>query len=302
LRQWRSPGGAEAALAPENFDHPALAKFRHLEVAWEGLPVFRHWQLESVTEGAGIVLRYTDGQPALLERPVGKGRVLTMTTPISDRANRPGMPGYEPWNLLPIGEEKWPFVALANEILLYLVDSGQQRLNFLAGETAVVRLGARDRYPIYSLTTPRGDQIRTPPDEKQDAILVTSTEVPGNYRLRSGGGEEGADLGFSVNFPPQVSQLNRIGEQDLALVFGDTPFRLARSRDEIDRSVSAGRVGQELYPYLIVLMALILACEQALSNRFYQDYETGVKPSRAAELASRPAPGTLDARANAVKT
>ena len=58
-----------------------------------------------------------------------------------------------------------------------------------------------------------------------------------------------------------------------------------RNRDEIDRSVSAGRVGQELFPYLIVLLVLVLAGEQVLANRFYQDYDTTQHRSRAAELA-----------------
>ena len=60
-----------------------------------------------------------------------------MTTPISDPASR-----RDAWNLLPTGDEPWPFVMLANEMMYYLVGSGQQRLNYLAGDTAVVHLGA----------------------------------------------------------------------------------------------------------------------------------------------------------------
>jgi hypothetical protein len=81
--------------------------------------------------------------------------------------------------------------------------------------------------------------------------------------------------------------LERASAADLQAVFGDTEFRLAHNRDEIDRSVSAGRVGQELFPYLIVLLVLILACEQVLSNRFYQDHDTAVLRSAAARLAQK---------------
>ena len=125
---------------------------------------------------------------------------------------------------------------------------------------------------------------------------MTSTEAPGNYRIQAGGGEHGVDLGFSVNLPADTSQLNRIDSDDLKAVFGDTPFRLARNRDEIDRSVSAGRVGQELFPYLIVLLVIILGCEQVLSNRFYQDYDTQVKQSPAARIASRAAAAKPDVK------
>ncbi len=281
-RQWRADDGVY--LAPDNLEHPLLAKFRSSEssIPWEAFPVFRHWQLNQPSSGVGVVLRFSNNQPALLDKPVGKGRVIAMTTPISDPSNRRDL-----WNLLPTGEEPWPFVMLANEILYYLVGSGQTQLNFLAGETAVVQLGSANRYPIYSLTTPRGDQIRTPADERQNTVLVTSTDMAGNYRLQAGGGEQGIDLGFSVDLPAEVSQLDRASIDDLKVVFGETPFRLAHNREEIDRNVSAGRVGVELFPYLIALLVIVLGFELVLSNRFYQDHDSAPKRSLAAQLSSR---------------
>ena len=79
---------------------------------------------------------------------------------------------------------------------------------------------------------------------------MTSTEMPGNYRIQAGGGEEAVDLGFSVNLPAEISRLDRIDGEQLKTLFGDTPFRLAHDREEIDRNVSAGRVGHELFPLL----------------------------------------------------
>jgi hypothetical protein len=221
---------------------------------------------------------------------VGEGRVLTFTTTISDPANR-----RDTWNLLPTGEEPWPFVMLSNEMFNYLVGGGQERLNYLAGDTAVVPLGKDQNRAIFSLATPRGDQIRTPVDEKQNALVVTSTEMPGNYQIRAGGGEEAVNLGFSVNLPPQTSELVRATPDQLKTVFGPVKFQLARGRDEIDRSVNRGRVGQELYPYLIVLLVVVLALEQVISNRFYQDYDTAAPRSRAAQLASRASAPTASA-------
>ncbi len=77
-------------------------------------------------------------------------------------------------------------------------------------------------------------------------------------------------LGFSANLPESVSVLEQATEADLKAIFGDTPFRLAHNREEIDRSVSIGRVGRELYPILIVLVALFLGLEMIVSNRFYR--------------------------------
>jgi hypothetical protein len=48
-------------------------------------------------------------------------------------------------------------------------------------------------------------------------------------------------------------------------------FRLAHTREQIDRDISAGRVGRELFPPLIVLLAAVLALELFVSNRFYRE-------------------------------
>jgi len=290
-RQWRSDG--DVYLAPDDFTHPALAKFRGLNVAWPLLPVFRHWQIDELAEGAATIVRYSNNQPAVIERPVGRGRVLVLTTPVSDPASAEQR-NYVPWNLLPTGDDKFPFYLLANTMAEYLVGAGNQQFNYAAGDTAVVPLAAGEQRPAYVLTTPRGDQIRTPPDQSAGALVVTSTDLAGNYRLEAGGSEQPVELGFSVNLPPSVSNLNRASEDDLKAAFGEAPFRLAHSREEIDRSVSAGRVGQELFPYLIVLLVLVLSAEQVLANRFYQDYDTAQQQSRAAQLAQagkQPAPG-----------
>ena len=136
------------------------------------------------------------------------------------------------------------------------------------------------------LTTPGGDHIRSPIDEQLHAVVVTSTEAPGNYLVQAGGGATALELGFSVNLPSDVTRLEHASDEEIKAIFGDTPFRLAHNRDEIDRNISAGRVGSELFPYLIVLLAIFLAGEQVLANRFYTDYDTTPPRSRAAELAA----------------
>jgi hypothetical protein len=136
-------------------------------------------------------------------------------------------------------------------------------------------LPREQQHAIYLLSTPAGDVVRQTVDERQRALIVTSTDDPGNYRARAGGSAKGVDLGFSVNLPQEATSLERASDEDLKAAFGDFPFRLARGRDEIDRSVSAARIGQELYPYLIVIVALVLGGELLLANRFYRsDYQT----------------------------
>ncbi len=256
---------AEAYLAPEHLEHALLARFRPLEssIPWDVFPVYKHWILGPLADGANVVIPYANRDPALVDRPIARGRAVVLTTPVSDAASQ-----RDPWNMLPTGEEPWPFVMLANEMLHYL--AGSSRMNYLAGETALVRMPADQHHTIFSLLPPVGDPIRQAVDERENVILVTGTDEVGHYRLSAGGAAEGTHLGFSVNLPADVSRLQRADADEIKAVFGNTPYRVARSREEIVRDVNFGRVGRELYPTLIVLLVIVLAAEQLLANRFYR--------------------------------
>jgi len=264
VRQARSPEG-NLALAPRNLEHPALAAFRGVAgaVPWSRHPVYRYWQLDALPEGAHVIAPFTDESPALVERPVGKGRAVTITTPVSDDPNR------DPWNLLPAGEA-WPFVILANELMAYLVGSGSEELNCRSGQAASLELAADRMAPSYLLTGPDGSQVRVAPDVKQRRLVITSTELPGNYRVQAGGAADGVDRGFSVNLAADQTRLERWTDKDLAQFFGTYPYRLARGKEQIELNVHTGRVGRELFGLLILAAAVVLGLEHVLANRFYK--------------------------------
>ncbi len=263
LRQARSPDDS-LRLDPRNLEHPVLAKFRGLtNVPWFQHPVYRYWQLDTPPEGVHVIAPFSDDSPAILERPLGKGRAITMTTPVSDDPNR------DPWNLLPV-VEPWPFVILAHEMMNYLVGSGNQELNYHPGETAVLELDPQRQFQSYVLTGPDGVDVRIAPDLKQQRLMVTSTDQPGNFRVQAGGTADGMDRGFSVNLSAEQTRLDRHADKDLAQLFGTFAYRVARSKDQIELNVSTGRVGRELFGMLILVAAVILGLEHVLANRFYK--------------------------------
>jgi len=268
LRQARRPDG-DLHLAPRDFQHPILAAFRSQagSIPWDAFPVFRYWEFGPISKGVGVVLPYSDGRPAVLERPVGHGRTLTMTTPVSDRPNQ------DPWNLLPVGGlgvGPWPFLILANQMAAYLVGSSDQQLNYLAGQTAVLRLDAARHRRGYLLKTPDGHSSSYQANLNRCELPITATEQVGNYRLEAGGAG-GVTLGFSVNYAPDQTRLDRLSDQELAGVFGPMKFQLAHTREQIDRDISTGRVGRELFPPLILMVAIVLALEMLVANRFYKE-------------------------------
>ena len=102
---------------------------------------------------------------------------------------------------------------------------------------------------------------------------VPATDAPGHYRMQAGGGTAAVDRGFSVNLEPRATELARTDAADLEAVFGPHDYQVARRREEITFQIDRGRSGRELYPYLILMMVIVLALEHVVSNRFYRDDE-----------------------------
>ena len=258
-------------LAPQNYQHSILKPFETIatRTPWSRFPVYRYWRIDDLARDASTVIAYNDGRPALLERTIGTGQVaghvLVTSTPFSDRVSR-----RDAWNVLPGSAEMkaWPFMILANQIMSYLVGSSEQQLNYLAGTKSVLLpVGGGQRH--YTLTRPDHNEMPLPPPEKAQ-LSISSVEQVGNYQVHCVEEPYGAPRGFSVNLLEQATQLTRLTDQELSEMFGPFKPQVARSNDQIVRNVHEGRVGREIYPWLILVFAALLAVEYVVSNWFYQ--------------------------------
>jgi hypothetical protein len=274
----------ELYLAPPDLEHPTLRGFRSKgsQIPWSSFPVVKYWQLDELKDGVNVIIPYTNRRPALVEHAIGRGRVLTMTTPVSQTAN-----DRDAWNTLATGFQPWPFFVLMQEMGAYLVGSADEQFNYAAGDTVVMQLPDQQRSLVFTLRTPQDLQIPQTVDQQHGTLTVSSTSAPGNYQLQAGGSEGGVRRGFSANVPLAITRLDRIKAEDLDGLFGPKRYRLARNQDEILRDVSIGRVGVELYPLLVVLVALILGLEHVLANRFYRrNTSVAMEPVKPASLES----------------
>lgn len=301
VRVWRTAVG-DNYLAPAALDHPLLAAFRRVgdAVPWQDFPVLRHWEFApdepaepvasdgasapaagggglgsattaasaDTTDGRGesagtttSIAAFRNGLPALLERRLGRGTVVIATTPVSQGADDPDV-----WNTLATGFEPWPFVILANEMLLHAIDTAADR-NILAGVAAVVPLDRRDVATAF-VRTPTGDDFPAAVDQRRGTVTVTATQEPGNYRVQVGGRDGGVETGFSVNLDPSATDFRRLGPEELAAVLGPGA-RVARTEDELSRDVELDRIGAELFGWVILLAALAMAGDWIVANRFY---------------------------------
>jgi len=269
VRVWRS-ADARNYLAPASLDHPALAAFRRVgdAIPWQDFPVYRHWEFvpDESPEApnlpvASVVAAYGNGMPAIVEHRVGHGRVMVVTTPVGFSSSDP-----DAWNVLATGFEPWPFLILANELLLHAIDTAADR-NVVAGQPVVLPLGRRD-LPTAIVHTPEGEDFPVAIDRTRGTATITSTLEPGNYTVRAGGADGGVADGFSVTFDPQATDFRRLTPEQLAGVLGPG-HRLARTDEELVRDVNLERVGSELFGWVIVLAALAMAADWAIANRFY---------------------------------
>ncbi len=73
-----------------------------------------------------------------------------------------------------------------------------------------------------------------------------------------------------MNLPAEMSRLDRVAVPELIKSLGSERTRVARTRKEIEVRVGIRRRGYELFPALILAVALVMAAEQLLANRFYE--------------------------------
>ncbi len=260
----REPDGT--VFTPKNLQYPIFADFRILEsqVPWNDFPIWKYWRLGDLTRGTDVLATTSRGDPLLMERPVGRGRVLCLTTPLNEkRIDRFS------WNVLLTGtgaQPPWPGFMLTNLAVMYLSGSAETRLNYFVGETAVL---PQDDFPgaeLVTVVTPPGEVIRLVTDVTSESLLFSNTLWPGGYQVRAGGAESRQ---FSVNLPAVATDLNRISKEALEALMEGLAVTLVASGSDVERSLEAGRRGQELFPYLMLLVVLALIAEQWLANRHY---------------------------------
>lgn len=267
LRHVRASDDADFFLAPNDLLSPILRDFRPLgdvdQVPWSLQPVFCYWELGELSPQAHAEIRYSDGRPAIVTRPLGRGNVVFMSTPLSDPPNE------NPWNFLPVSEDRWVFILLAEGISRLLVGAGERTYNYGMGQMATIPIPEGTNATNVLLMLPDGNTAKVQPNLANRQLSFGATDQPGNYRLRLGGAQ-GAPGGFSVNVRKTQLDFTRVASSVLDGYFGEKKYRIAKNRNEIEIVVARGRTGSELYPLLILCACAMFFGEYLFSNRFYR--------------------------------
>ena len=127
-------------FSPISYDHPVLSYFREVStsVPWRRNPVFTHWGLEQDDQwdelSTEVVASFNNREPAIVERRIGTGRILLMTTPIEGNRN---VRGRKRWNQRSLNQFVW-FVVV-NGMTRHVVQADSDSLDVRVGQPAVLR-------------------------------------------------------------------------------------------------------------------------------------------------------------------
>lgn len=252
LGEQRDAGGSAPTAVP---GHAALAAFDTAGgEAWRPVAVRRHVALAELGPDAAVLLALADGQPLLVERGRGRGRVALLAT---------GLDGE--WTDLPF---RPAFVPLARSLAAWLGGSVLPPRNLLAGERLAWFPAIGGGAPLDAAASgPGGVPLALSPSawEGQAALLSAPLLTPGAYRLQPAGAAR--PTWFTVAVSPDESRLAPLDAATLDAALADLP------RHQVDEPArvrqlfsSAGDRTYDLWQPLVVLALALLVLENLVAR------------------------------------
>ncbi len=258
---------------PEYFDlskvtHPLFNKFEE----WGGVAklasteINRYWRVKP-GENQHPIVRYSHPKryPALLEQVHGDGRVLLLTTAVTSNG----------WNDLT--RAGWSYPALTDQMMQYAGRELSGKLNFETYESIYLTLDPAKPFTKYLLRKPGLEQLPGEIEGKSKLLHIKDVEQLGHYEIIADEDNNNFKTGFSLNMTENESDLRRIqanAENDypeLDKLLGDQRYQVTRSIEQLEMTVTTGRLGQEMFPFVITILLIFFCGEHLVANYFYEE-------------------------------
>jgi hypothetical protein len=242
--------GAAARLGALEYGHPLFEVFRGPRTG--DFASARFYGFRSVTPGPGsaTLARFDDGQPALLERRVGTGRVLMWTSTLDTT-----------WTDLAL---KPVFVPFVHRIIRYLGGYREPRPWRTVGDVVDPGLQAPAKGSAVSRValTPAGTRISLDGDGPE----VLELAEQGFYEFRAQGQDTDVPVVVASNVDLAESDLAPLDPQEIAAAAlgragGDAAGPQAPPTDDAQESA------QRVWWYLLFAGLLLLGAETIVANR-----------------------------------
>lgn len=256
--------GSWALLEPQDLSHPVLRLFEgDGSPLLEGVKVFQWWGSEvppAAAEGGGanvlITLSDEAQSPLLIESSYGKGRVMTLTSPLDlDWSNWPA--------------EAASFLIVLQEMTRYMAAERTGEGMFAVGTGLTHTLELTEFRPDGTVVTPVGSSIPVRALPKAAGEQSTTWEVHfedtprrGFYEIEltpTDGGEPERIL-FAANVDSSEGRLDRMEKETMKGQLGEAPVKIvAASTSLIDLGASQSR--SEYWRWALYALLAFLCAE-----------------------------------------
>lgn len=220
-----------------------------------------------------------DRRPALLERSLGRGRVLLFSSAMDNNG-----PASRLWNESFINN--WVFLMFLDQTMQYLTGATDVRRNFSVGEPVEIPVPADRRFGQYRVARPRFRLTEGSFPFEEKSILLTDIDEAGHYQLRSADEDVVYTVDFAANDLDRESDLQVIHNDELTALLGEERFSRVRNPDQLDRAVNLGRIGIEVFPVLMGLLIILFCLEHLMANYFYDDERDSAPDTAGRSLAA----------------
>jgi hypothetical protein len=256
-----APSLAEGPLYPADVDtsHPFLKLFASPENGDLGKVPFGTQRHATQTAADARILATLGGTPWLLEKTLGKGRVVLLTTGVT--------PADSDFPRLPL------FVPFIHRLTRYLAGATPTAFNVLLGESLA-----------WSVAEPVAEfhAAVVSPDETRHDVDVTAGLTPGRIELRFDSAtqpghyrmelkESGRDLRsqtFAVNVPAYESDLRRAPKAELDAIAGRLGSSLNDTADATSSPLDTVPTPRPYWAYALATAVALFFLEQFLIRTF----------------------------------
>ena len=260
------------------------------------IPVFKTLDVQPAAEARVLLSYQGDGDsPALVERAIvggpSIGRVLLWTTALA-REPDPS----RNWAEL-AGGGNWAFFALMNRTISYLGGTAGRRLAVDAGTTVSLPIDASKGFTEFYARPPSVGatpiRLNAPTDGgplvvPALAMMGVAGDPIGQWEVTASDDAPGSTLGFSLNPPPAEGLLAPIDEDALDGLFGKDGYVIADDPTSLERAIQETTIGREIFPWIMLLILLIVTAENALANTFHRDPTAAGAAATKASTSSPP--------------
>ena len=188
---------------PGDFAHPIVRPFQgNPGAGLELTKTFSYFKTQVLEDrGATVVLRFSSGDPAIVEAPFGRGRVLLVTTSV-DRE----------WSTWAVWGQS--LIPLMHETVNFAVSSRWSDREALVGQPLTSHLATRASRVSAVLQSPGGD-TQSPVTSADGRSVVTEPITRAGFHKMVLGPPVGRTDTFAVNVDPQESDLASLRPEEL---------------------------------------------------------------------------------------